>query len=184
MDIIQKKGKMLTVGFRMTILILLTLLSSCGYGFTPAGGVVPKGAGTLAIPVFLNNTREPYADVEVTKAAVDEFIADGRLKVVSLESADLVLRGTVIKFEMIPQSYTADSYVQQYQVRIVVDARLEEVKSRQVLWQENGLSSVFVSSYPVAIGDITITKIAKEAALKKASKDVAWTIRSRVLEGF
>jgi len=171
--------------FRVICLIVLVFaLSSCGYGFTPVGGVVPEGARALAIPVFLNNTREPYADVEVTKAAVDEFFADGRLKIVSLEAADLVLKGTVIRFEMIPQSYTADSYVQQYQVRIIVDVRLEDARSRQVLWQENGLSSVFVSSYPVAIGDITITKIAKEAALKKASKDVAWTIRSRVLEGF
>jgi hypothetical protein len=166
------------------LVVLVCMLSSCGYGFTPVGGVIPEGARAIAIPAFVNTTKEPYADVEVTKAAVDEFLSDGRLKVVGPESADLVLRGTVVKFEMIPQSYTVDAYVQQYQVRIVVDVRLENAKTRQVLWQENGLSSVFVSSYPVTIGDITVTKIAKEAALKKASQDVAWTIRSRVLEGF
>jgi hypothetical protein len=43
---------------------------------------------------------------------------------------------------------------------------------------------VFISDYKVTIGDITVTKIAKEAAIKKASQDIAWTLRSRVLEGF
>ena len=165
-------------------MLLVLLLSSCGYGFTRPGGVIPEGARSIAIPAFTNGTKEPYADVEVTKAAVDEFLSDGRLKVAGPESADLLLKGSVVKFEMTPQSYTADSYVQQYQVRIVVDVKLENANTRQVIWQENGLSSVFVASYPVTIGDITVTKIAKEAALKKASQDVAWTIRSRVLEGF
>jgi len=164
--------------------MLVMLASSCGYGFTPVGGVIPEGSKAIAIPAFVNNTKEPYAGAEVTKATVDEFLSDGRLKVASPEAADLLLKGLVVKFELIPQSYTADSYVQQYLVRIVVDVRLENAKTRQVLWQEDGLSSVFVSTYPVTIGDITVTKIAKEAALKKASQDVAWTIRSRVLEGF
>ena len=39
-------------------------------------------------------------------------------------------------------------------------------------------------TYGVSIGDITVTKIAKEAALRNASRDVASTLRSRLLEGF
>lgn len=168
----------------IVLLALLLTLSSCGYGFTPVGGVIPEGAGSIAIFTFVNNSKEPYAGTEVTKAAVDEFLSDGRLKVVEPEAADLLLKGTVVKFEATPQSYTADSYVQQYQVGIQVDVKLEYAKTRQVLWQENGLRSVFAASYPVTIGDITVTKIAKETALKKASQDVARTIRSRILEGF
>lgn len=168
----------------MVLLALLVLLSSCGYGFTPAGGVIPEGSRSIAIAVLVNGTNEPFVDVEATKAVVDEFLADGRLKVVRPESADLVLKGTVVKFELTPQAYTADSYVQQYLVRIVVDVKLENAKTRQVIWQESGLSSVFISSYSVTIGDITATKIAKEAAMIKASQDVARTIRSRVLDGF
>ncbi len=166
------------------LLTLLLLLSSCGYRFTPVGGVVPEGAKTIAIPTFINGTKEPFVDVEVTKAVVDEFLADGRLKVVSSEVADLVLKGTVVKFDLTPLSYTSDSYVQQYSVSIGLNVSIEDVRTKKLLWQEKGLSSVFVSSYPVTIGDITATKIAKEAALKKASQDVAWTLRSRILEGF
>jgi len=170
--------------FITVLLALLLLFSSCGYRFTPAGGIVPDGSRTIAILSFVNNTNEPYVDVEATMAVVDEFLADGRLKVVGSEAADLVLRGSVKKFDMTPSGYTADNYVQSYTVSIGVDVAVEDVKTHKLIWQEKGLGAVFVSSYPVTPGDITSTKIAKEAVLKNAMRDVASTIRSRLLDGF
>jgi hypothetical protein len=167
----------------ITVLLFL-LLSSCGYRFTPVGGVVPEDSRTIAILSFVNSTNEPYVDVEVTKAVVDEFLTDGRLKVVSSEAADLVLKGSVTKFDLTPSGYTTDNYVQSYTVSIGVNVTVEDVKTHKIIWQEKGLSSVFVSSYQVTLGDITVTKIAKETALKRASRDVASTLRSRLLEGF
>jgi hypothetical protein len=169
---------------RALILVLLVSLASCGYGLTHSGGIVPEGAKNIAIPTFINDTNEPYVDVEVTKAAANEFVHDGRLNVVGPESADLILRGKVAKFEMIPQSYDVNSYVQQYYISIVVDISIEDVKTHKIILQEKGLNSVFVASYAVSIGDITSTKIAKQAAIIQASQDVASTLRSRVLEGF
>lgn len=164
--------------------ILLMAMSSCGYGLSGKGSLVPEGARTIAVPAFINNTNEPYVDVEVTKAVVDEFIADGRLRIVDVEAADLALRGNVVKYEVTALSFTTDSFVQQYRVRIVVNASLEDLRAKKTLWKEAGIEAVFISDYPVAIGNITATKIAKESAIKKASQDIAWTLRSRVLEGF
>jgi len=169
---------------RALILLALLTLTSCGYGLTHAGGIVPEGAKNIAIPTFINDTNEPYVDIEVTKATVNEFVHDGRLNVVSPEAADLILRGKIAKFEMIPQSFDVNSYVQQYYISIVVDISVEDVKNHKIILQEKGLSSVFVASYAVTVGDIKSTKIAKDAAVKQASQDVALTLRSRVLEGF
>ena len=168
----------------LAVVLFFLLLSSCGYRFTPVGGVVPEDSRTIAVLAFVNDTNEPYVDVEVTKAVVDEFLADGRLKVVSSEAADLVLKGSVTKFDMTPSSYTTDNYVQSYTVGIGVNVTVEDVKTHKIIWQEKGLGSVFVYSYQVTLGDITSTKIAKEAALKTGSRDVASTLRSRLLEGF
>lgn len=170
---------------KLALLVILSLvLFSCGYRFTPVGGVVPEDSRTIAILSFVNGTTEPYVDVEVTKAVVDEFLADGRLNVVSSEAADLVLRGSVTKFTMTPSGYTSDSYIQSYTVSLAVDVAVEDVRTHKVIWQEKGLGSVFVTNYSVTLGDITSTKIAKEAALENASRDVASTLRSRLLEGF
>jgi outer membrane lipopolysaccharide assembly protein LptE/RlpB len=172
----------------MVLLALSMLLPSCGYRLS-GSGLVPEGARSISVPVFINGTNEPYVDTEVTKAVVNEFLADGRLQVVSLESADLVMRGKVTKYDVVALSYTVNSYVQQYRVTITVEARLEDLRSKKVVWQEKGIQSQFISDYPITYGpsggtDIRSTKIAKEAAIQKASQDIALTLRSRVLEGF
>lgn len=168
------------------ILLFMTCLivSSCGYHFTPVGGIVPENAKTIAIPVFINGTYEPLIDTEVTRAVVNEFLTDGRLRVVGPEAADIVLKGTVTKFEITPTSYTADTYVQSYNISIGVNITVEDAKAHKVLLKDSGVGSVFNSGYAVFIGNITKTKIAKDAAVKNACKDLASTLRSRVLEGF
>jgi outer membrane lipopolysaccharide assembly protein LptE/RlpB len=165
-------------------LVSVLFLSSCGYHFSGTGAIVPQGVKNISIPVFFNATNEPYVDVEVTQAVVEEFMTDGRLKVVSLEEAELALKGRILKFEVIPLSYTPESYVQQYRVRVIVGASLEDVRTKKVLWKEQGIESNFISDYAVAMGNVSGTRIAKDAAIKKASQDIAWTLRSRVLEGF
>lgn len=164
--------------------LALFALSSCGYHFTPVGGIVPEGAKTLAIPVFNNATYEPYLDVEVTKAVVEEFLTDGRLEVTSLETADLVLHGSITKFELTPASYTSESYVASYTVSIGVKMTIEDRKTGKTLLEDAGMGSVFISTYGVTSGDISRTKIQKETAVRNACRDLASSIRSRVLEGF
>jgi outer membrane lipopolysaccharide assembly protein LptE/RlpB len=182
----QKKIKNIMAAISLA---LIALVPACGYHFSRAGGIVPEGVKTISVPVFFNATNEPYVDVEVTQAVVEEFLVDGRLKVVSLEDADLALRGRITKYEVIPLSYNPQSYVQQYRVHLVVDAVLEDLRSKKVLWQERRIESSLISDYavsydPAGKADITLTKTAKDAAIKKASQDIAWTLRSRVLEGF
>ncbi len=157
---------------------------SCGYHLSGTGAIVPEGVKTISVPVFFNATNEPYVDVEVTQAVVEEFLADGRLKVVSLEDAELVLRGRIAKYEVTALSYNPQSYVQQYRVILVVDADLQDGRTKKILWHEKGIESSFISDYAVSVGDIRATRITKDAAIKKASQDIAWTLRSRVLEGF
>src|SRR5574337_749200 len=131
-------------------LAAVLLASSCGYHFSGTGAIVPEGLKTISIPVFLNETGEPYVDVEVTQAVVEEFMTDGRLAVVSLEDADLALKGRVIKYEVKPLSYNSASSVLQYRVHLVVQASLVNVRSKKVLWQEPRIESGFISDYPVS----------------------------------
>ncbi len=169
---------------RLLFSTLLLAPASCGYHFSDTGAIVPEGVKTILVPVFFNSTNEPYVDVEVTQAVVEEFMTDGRLKVVGLEEAELALHGTILKYEAKPLSFNPQSYVQQYRVSIVVAAFLEDLRSKKILWREQGIQSSFIADYAVIIGNVGATRIAKDAAVKKASQDIAWTLRSRVLEGF
>jgi outer membrane lipopolysaccharide assembly protein LptE/RlpB len=169
---------------QVAVLCCAVALTACGYRMSGTGLLVPQGVRSIAVPAFINNTNEPYVDVEVTRAVVNEFIADGRLQVKDVEVAELALKGSVTLFELVALSYSPQTIVQQYKVRLVVDARLEDLRTRKVLWQDTGIETIFIADYPVTAGDIRVTKIAKDAAIKRASQDLAWTLRSRVLEGF
>jgi outer membrane lipopolysaccharide assembly protein LptE/RlpB len=178
----MRKSGIRAVG--VMIVILLSLLVSCGYHISGRGGVIPEGARNIAVPVFFNSTNEPYVDVDLTQAVVEEFLTDGRLHVVDLADADVALRCRVEKYETTAVSFNPASYVQQYRIRIVVEAKLQDLHTKKILWQEQGIESNFISEYPVALGNIQVTRVAKEAAIKKAGQDIAWTLRSRILEGF
>ena len=83
----------------------------------------------------------------------------------------------------------AELGVHRNRVHLVVDASLEDLRSKKVLWQEKGIESNFISDYTVSFDatsktDIRATRVATDAAIKQASQDIAWTLRSRVLEGF
>jgi hypothetical protein len=166
------------------VLVLLFMCSSCGYRLTPVGGIVPEVSKTIAIPVFLNATNEPMVDIVMTQAVVNEFFTDGRLKITSPENADLILRGKITKFDLTPAAYTSDPYVQSYNVSIMISFTLEDTKTGKMLLVVNNLSTIFISSYSVTLGGIAVTKAEKETAIQNSSRDVASTIRSRVLEGF
>ncbi len=178
---------MLSRTIKALAVLILVLISSCGYHFSGTGAIVPAGVRTIAVPVFFNDTSEPYLDVEVTQAVVEEFMTDGRLKVVSLDEAELALRGRIYKYEITPLSYNVyngQTFVQQYRVHLIVEAWLEDLRSKKVLWRERGIQSILISDYAVATGDVRSTRISKDPAIKKASQDIGWTLRSRVLEGF
>lgn len=163
------------------------LLNSCGYHFSGTLANIPPGMNKLAVPVFLNNSYEPYIDVEVTQAVIEEFMTDGRLKIVGIEEADLALRGGIVKYEVKPISFTESSgqtFVQQYRVHLVVQAYLEDIRSKKVIWKAVGLESTFISDYAAILGNVSATRVEKDAAIKKASHDIAATVRSSLLEGF
>ncbi len=174
-------------GFAGPLIIIAALLffsSSCGYHLSGTGGVIPQGARSIAILTFVNGTNEPYVDTEVTSAVANEFIFDGRLKVTDRDAADLLLSGRVVLYDAVPLAYNAEAFVQTYQVRLVADVTLEDRRTGNIIRQINRIDTALIASYPVTLGDIKATRAAKDASIKSASKTLAGTIRSRILEGF
>jgi len=72
-------------------------LGACGYAFR---GTLPPHVKTVAVPIFLNRTAEPGVESIITRAVVQAFATNGRLKVVRLADADAVIK---VIFEAIPQ---------------------------------------------------------------------------------
>ena len=77
--------------------VALIALSASGCGYRP-GRISPgfdPGIKSIAIPIFENVSSEPLIETLLTEAVREEFIDDGRLEVVPVERAELILRGKI-----------------------------------------------------------------------------------------
>lgn len=169
-------------GFILTFLTFQLFISGCGYHV--AGRVrLPPEVETIAIPVFQNETFEPILSNAVTSAVKQEFLTNSRLKVVNdPESADLVLRGTIISYGLTPLSFDRiKSVVLEYRVLIRVKVTLENPHTQKVLYQDPSMETS--AEYRVK-PDTAASRVAQDRAIAEAGKRFAENIVSRVLEGF
>ncbi len=93
-------------------------LGACGYSFR---GTLPSHIHTVAVPIFLNRTQEPGVDSIITKAVVQEFSTNGRLRVVRPAEADAILDGEIMSYSVSPIAYDQVLNIQIY--RLVARSR-------------------------------------------------------------
>jgi hypothetical protein len=63
----------------MRRVLLLLVLSACGYRFTAPGGALPDGIRAVRAPVFDNLTAEPGAEILFTQAFREQLTRAGTL---------------------------------------------------------------------------------------------------------
>lgn len=160
---------------------LLALLTGCGYHMSGAVRL-SSDIRTIAVPVFYNDTFEPALENAVTSAVKQEFLTNGRLEVVNdPDQADLILKGTVTSFGLTPLSFDRDkSVVLEYRIRIRAAIRLENPRTKKILWQNSGIEAT--AEYLVN-PDTAANRVAQDHAVAEASKQFAENVVHRVLEG-
>jgi hypothetical protein len=118
-----------------TLLGLVFLLSAgCGvYTFNPKGKSSIK---SIAIERFENQTPEYGLADQMTDLVIDAFIADGNMKVVSLENADAILSGVLTRYERKPYAYDQNDVVESYYVDMDFDIALKSPRDDSEIWKE------------------------------------------------
>jgi len=72
---------------------------------------------------------------------VNEFVESGRLKVSTLDKADLVLYGTIKKLNEETVAYNSDDKALEYRVKVTLELSLEEKATGRVLWKRKKTDS-------------------------------------------
>lgn len=161
--------------------IFLLTISSCGYRFSGRTNELPSHIKAVAVPIFVNATQEPLIESVITNKVIQEFIGDGRLKVVDIGRADAVLKARIIAFSLAPLSFDKGDNVLEYRVVIQCELVLEDVRENKIIWKEPALTQS--ADYKVS-GDISATRTAKDRAIEEASKRFASDLVARIFEGF
>jgi hypothetical protein len=136
---------------------LALVLAGCGYHFAGAGVGIPPEARTVSIALFGNRTREHGLEVELRRVIEEEFRRRGPLTVVTGREGDLVVSGTIRRFQTTPVAFVGTSAAVQYQGVLQVAFKLTDRTTGKVLYankllQESldfgAISSVDVETSP------------------------------------
>ncbi len=110
--------------------LLAVLLAGCAYSFS--GASIPEHLRTVAVPLAENGAAGgPNAlDQRLTDALVQRFADRSRLSLVSdEETADAVVRATIVQYAVVPAAVTGTNLAQLNRVtlgvRVVVADRVE-----------------------------------------------------------
>ncbi|MCD4817568.1 MAG: hypothetical protein K8S23_02625 [Candidatus Cloacimonetes bacterium] len=92
---------------------------------------------TILIEEFKNSTVQYGLEEEFSNKLTDYFNADGRLKVVNINS-DSILSGEILDYENKIFSYDENG-IEEYKVSILFKITFSDLKRNEVIWQKDNL---------------------------------------------
>ena len=165
---------------KIPALLLLAALLGGGCGYT-VRGTLPSHIKTVAVPIFRNHTPEPAIEGFITRAVVEAFSTNGRLKVVSSGQADAVLDGEIIGYSVSSIAFDKDSNVRQYRLVVTLNLKMRDVRRGGLLFQQNGVTE----QADFRVQDVVAQTISREeTALRAAAVDIARSIVSLAITRF
>ncbi len=163
----------------VTLSLLLVVVTGCNYQLVGTGSSLPPGIKTVKLPTMVNRTPEPNLDIRMTQALTQQFLLDGRLKVVEA-NPDSILSGRVVSYVLRPLAYDGANNVIEYQVTMGVEVVFTATATGKVLLKQIITDT---SQYSVT-QSVAGSEGARDAAVKVAAQKMAERIISTVVEGF
>jgi outer membrane lipopolysaccharide assembly protein LptE/RlpB len=160
------------------LLVVGLLLGGCGYTLQ---GTLPPHINTIAVPIFRNRTQEPAIEGFITRAVVEAFSTNGRLKVVGSDRADAVLDGEITSYAVTSIAFDKDANVRLYRLLVTVNLRMRDLRRNAVLFQQNEVREQADFRVQNAVSQ-TISR--EETALRAAAVDIGRAIVSLAVTRF
>ena len=162
----------------ITLAVILT--AGCGYHLVGYGSSLPAHIKTIAIPTFKNSSIEPNIHRDATDSIRRAFISDGRLKLTNARRADLIIKGTLINYQLQPVSFSAQDTVDEYIIRLGTQIEAYDRIKKKILFKQE-----FNTQWDYRVTSSVIdSELAKNTALIEAYNDLADRLVSIIIEQF
>ena len=161
-------------------LVVAAALLAAGCGYT-LRGTLPSHINTIAVPIFKNQTREPGVESIVTRAVVEAFSTNGRLRVVGTREADAILDGEITGYSIGSIAFDKDANVRLYRLVVTVNLRMRDVKRNAVLFQQSQVREQ--ADFRVQ-GQVSQTISREETAVLTAATDIGRAIVALAVNRF
>ncbi len=94
---------------RLVGIILLAIIMA-GCSRIPLQRTLPEYVNSVYVPMIVNRSYEPGVEEILTNAVIDEFLADGRLRVERKTRADISLNVILSDYETLPSGFHDDEF--------------------------------------------------------------------------
>ena len=163
------KSQLITIS-----VLLILILAGCRYQLEPR---LPAAASKIAIPTFDNQTFQYGLAETLTNSVVEQFLLDGRLRVVEEKEADLILRGKITHYLKETLSEVSMGLTE-YRVKLEIYVTLISTKNGKALWEKK-----------VEEATTYTPREAKEVqtdhdAIRETSKKIGEDLANLVMEGW
>ena len=164
-------------GAAAAVLCALTA-AGCGYSLR---GTLPQHLKTVGVPIFSNQTAEPAIEGFITRAVVEAFSTNGRLRVVRPEDADAILTGSIIAYSVFPIAFDPNATIVLYRVVVTINLTFRDVRANTVLWQQTGLTEQ--EDFHV-LGQVSQTIAQEQSVLQQAAVEIGRNIVALAITRF
>jgi len=107
--------------------------AGCGYTTKSA---LDEQYQSIYVSAFENASRQYDLQAPLTNAVTRKFITDGRLQIVGLNEADLLLEGIINDYRVKGITYDEEDEVTQFLCVVLASARLTERATGKIVWEE------------------------------------------------
>lgn len=160
------------------VLVLAILIGGCGY---TVNGTLPSDIKTISVPIFQNLTRQPGVEGLVTRAVVEAFSTNGRLKIATSADADAILDGEVIGYNVYSIAFDKNANARQYRLIVTVNLQLRDRRKNEMLFKQSGVREQVDFRVQNAVSE---TISLEETALKAAAVEIGRSIVSLTVTRF
>jgi outer membrane lipopolysaccharide assembly protein LptE/RlpB len=164
---------------------LLAALATLGCGYHTVGHAtrIPASVRTIAVPIFINQTQTYRIEQMLTRDVVREFLARTHYQIANDagQSADAVLKGTVISAQAAPLTYDAQTgRISSAIVTVSMKVSLVDHSGHTFFENQN---YTFRQQYQVS-REVTSFFEEETPALQRMSQDFARTLVGDIMEAF
>lgn len=172
--------------------VFSTLLAGCGYHFSGEGEGPKPGLTLVAVPVFENKTTEPNLGAIIASALRRQFMQKGPIRIVPVEEAEAVFKGTVLSVGVNAVAHhptrtvASDRITVENRVFLTLDIKCQDKKTGKILWSNPRFTyhKVYRLSKdplnPNPLGEFE----SRSAALEEVSQEMAIRIHDNFLSNF
>ena len=153
-------------------------LPGCGYTLR---GTLPSHIKTIAVPIFANRTQQPGVEGFITRAVVEAFSTNGRLRLAPADKADAILEGEVTAYSVGAIAYDQSANITVYRLTVSLNLKLRDVRAKKVLFSQDGFNEQ--TDFRVQ-GAVSATISREQDALGAAAVEIGRSVVSLAIQRF